>query len=707
MNRRRRHQGGFTLIPSLALLAILMMLGAAFLQGVFKFQAIKTRHEERTMTASAVAEAGVQRALSELTAGSGNPASTFFNNTQHMATQVAVSDPVTGEVIGSFDATYEDGALIGSATATGSATAGTDKWGNPIWYDATNKNYVPASRLLRFGVRVDGYATYPDGQRKPGGQAIYVRAIMNSPSTLTTTMVPADYVLFSNGDMTINNNSLLDGGLTHTNGALSFRWQTYSPSAWQHSLTESTKIYSPLSYVTALNYLYYHAHAYAGAISHVHDGVTNSGTRPWSKNMIGIAAISQPTPAQYTNSHQHTITDASAISSILSDTAFFNWGSPASSFYATTATAKAFPTLSLNELLRLTKPAGGTTNDLANGYVVGNADFRATYFGRNLRYTGDSGTPAVPSDTGGIPTMIYVNTNAASTDNMKIKRVTGPAPTDYQAYTYREIPPNGVILVRDGQVMIGNYTPISPATGTGPEGATTVPGFGPSTIIDGRLTIVSYTDSAAAIPGPGDITVCGNVVYRNKVYVLPGSGARQYDPGDSAATSLTDTKNWVTNLNGLPATTTVSGEQVPTGRVCALGLFASNNVNINLRPYLYNAETASGPNDILRIMGQILAGANPTISATTKSADSVNYRLRQVLPASSTVTASDWDKLKIYGSVSTFNSPMTSYFNSRDYIYDKTLKAMPLGGQPYISPAATFTNIPMIIPGSWTQVPGA
>jgi hypothetical protein len=707
MLRRHRHQTGFTMVPAMAILSILFMLATAYVQGVFTFNAKKTKHAERVMTAAAVAEAGMNQMLARLSATGGQLVGTPFDNTNRFAAMQAITETNGGaDVVGSYDAVYEDGTIIGATTTTGSATAGQDKWGNPLWWPSTTSAYNPTTRMQRFGIRVDGYATYASGERKPGGQSVYIRAVMNQPQVGTTPVMPADYVLFSNSNMTINNKTVLDGGLTHTNGNLFFRWQTYSPASYQHTLTEDTEVYSPLTYVGSLGYLYYHAHA-GGSVSHFHDAGTNNATRPWAKDMVW-SAFAQPTP-QYTNSHQHDITNAAVIASVLADPYFFTWGN--TSFQPTTTTAKAFPTLSLGTLQAATDPTGTTTN-YPKGLIVGNVDFRGTYFGQNLRYTGETGNPneAVPfnkTNLFGVPTYIFVNYNTASADYMKVKKyVAGPAPTDYAVYEYREIPDKGVILVRDGEVKIGNYWPIAPATGTGPEGATTVPILGPSTIVDGRLTIASYTDNAAGTgPGNGDITICGNVMYRNKVYVQDGVGARQYSPNETTPSSLADTRTWITNVDGTPTTTTLAnGDQVPVGRPCSLALYACNNVNIPLRPYLYASETAIGPNDTLRIMAQIIAGANPSITTGTKTGLPTEYRFRQVIPGGSTITSSDWDLLRIYGSVASHNGPVTSYFNKREYRYDKTLNAMPPLGQPLISPAATFLNIPQIIPGSWMQM---
>jgi type II secretory pathway pseudopilin PulG len=704
MHRRRRQEQGFTLIPAIALLSILMLLATAYVQGVFTFHAKKTKHEERAMTAAAVAEAGMNQTLARLSATGGQLVGTPMNNTNRFAAMQAITETNGTDVVGSYDVTYEDGTLIGSATTTGSTTAGKDKWGNDIWWPSEGSAYKASTRMQRFGIKVDGYATYADGSRKPGGQSVYVRAVMNQPQVGTTTVAPADYVLYSNGDMTINNKTVLDGGLTHTNGNLVFRWQTYSPTSWQHLFTEITQVYSPITYVSSLSYVYYHTHA-GGSTSHTHTASLNTATRPWGKDMVYSAT--QPTPP-WTNAHQHDITNAAVQASILADSNFFTWGS--ASYQPQVATTKTFPSMSLAEMLKLTDPNAGTT-DYSKGYIVGNVDFRGTYFGQNLRYTGESGNPneAVAfnkSDPAGTPTYIFVNYNTASSDYMKVKKwVAGPLPTDYALYEYREIPANGMILVRDGEVKIGNYWPIAPATGTGAEGATTVPLLGPSTIIDGKLTIASYTDNAASSTGTGDITVCGSVMYRNKVYIIDGMGARQYAPGESTPTSLSDARTWITNVDGTPTTTTLTnGDQVPVGRPCSLALYASNNVNIPLRPYLNASETSSGPNDILRIMGQIMAGANSSISSATKAANPNDYRLRQVIPATSTITSSDWDLLRVYGSVSSYNAPKTSYFNRREYRYDRTLQAMPPLGQPYISPAATYLYIPQIIPGSWMQM---
>jgi hypothetical protein len=708
MHRRHHHESGFTLVPAIAILAVLMLMATAYVQNVFKFNATKTKHEERVMTATAVAEAGLNQMLARLSATGGQLVGTPFNNSQRFAAQQAITETNGTDIVGSYDAVYEDGTLLGSTTTTGSTTAGKDKWGNSIWWPSSSSSYDSTNRRQRFGIRVDGYATFPDGTRKPSGQSVYIRAVMNQPAVGTTLQAPADYVLYSNGNMTINNNTTLDGGLTHTNGQLVFRWQTYNAASYQHALTETTKVYSPVTYVSSLEYQYHHSHPYSGSPGPGHSASVYPTTRPWGKDMDWLNA--GPGGGDY---HTHKITNPAVITNVVADPNFFAWGSP--TYQPQTGPSRAFPTLSLSELLRLTDPNAGST-DYSKGYLVGNVDFRGTYFGQNLRYTGEAGNPneVVPfnkTDPYGTPTYIFVNYNTASADYMKVKKwVASAPPADYAVYEYREIPANGLILVRDGEVKIGNVWPISPASGSGAEGATTVPSLGPSTIVDGRLTIVSYSDNAASSFGPGDITICGNVRYRNKVYFYTGQGARQYDPSQATPSNLSDSRTWYTNVDGTPTTTTLpNGDQVPVGRPNSLALYASNNVNIPLRPYLNASEVYAGPNDNIAVMAQILAGANSSISSATKASSTdaggdKYYNVRQVLPSGSTITASLYDILRFYGSVSSFNSPKTSYFNQREYHYDKTLQAMPMLGQPLISPAATFLNIPQIIPGSWTQM---
>lgn len=720
---RRRTQAGYTLVPALAILTILFMLGSTFLFGVFRFQAKKTRHEESSMTASAIAEAGLQRALAQLTAAAGDITGTFFDPSQRVALQQAVTDPVTGRVIGSFDAHYEDGSLIGAQTITGSTVAGYDGWGNQIWWDATTQSYNTTTNTRRFGIKVDGYATHPDGTRKPGGQSVYVRAVMNSPQSHIGLDQPANYVLYSNANLTIVNGAGLYGGLTHTNGQLSLLWRSPGAGSFQH--VGAIDAYSPLSFGTMVGYWYTHAHAHSG--NHAHTSSSLPAFRPYGRDLQMLHPYYWDA-ADYSSSrnragndlHQHPIDEANSITAVLANTSFINFGSPAYEYHPKQLDIKHFPTFAIDPLLQMTKPEGGALSDYDKGYWVGNADFRATYFGNDLRFTADAGSPPVLDPERLNPSyadiaLIYVNDNSASGDFMKVSA--SPKTTDYKAYTYRQIPPNGLLLVKDGEVKIGNYVPIAPATGTG----VVVPGFGGNTIIDGRLSIVSYaTNSPGAgpngAPNAGDIQICGNVIYRNKVYWSPGLGARQYLPSDPTPGSLTSsTTKWVTTTDGEPVTTMVNDEAVPVGKVCSLALFASNNIRVPVSPYWVrpDAETLAHT-DNLRVMAQLIAGGNPAFTPQQKEVSS-HFRIthqddRNLSPSDRLKwpdPISAYDTFRVFGAVSSFNSPLTSYFSDRDYIFDRALSAMPMPGQPLIHPPKTFTNLPIVIPGSWTQMPAS
>lgn len=443
------------------------------------------------------------------------------------------------------------------------------------------------------------------------------------------------------------------------------------------------------------------------------------------------------------------------------------------------------------------------TEDRDNGYYDaknGIIDFRATYFGNDLKYTaGDfDGLDVMPtgskiSDTA----IIYVNdkqyldnTTAnphikddptlPNPDYMKIadKKVNG----DYKSYTYRQIPKNsslivpgiknpvegGVILVREGVVRIGGMNYDYPTGGAvrGNGYVSSSANVGRNTIIDGRLTIISYSekkpttyvneDTSNTTDNNGDIVITGNIIYKNKIFKYKEQisspnytheGFRQYpawvqnayDPVSQSSivpSSIVDSNiKWITDTNSAPVALAdmpcTKAGNCGTGndikeKVDALALVTSNDIKIPVMHYyqvdkygveenIYNSSNDDDKQkqDVLTIHGQLLAGHQITQTKAKMG----------LTPA--TVPSKN-DQLVMFGSFYSYEQPDLSYFNrtpidkfenslGRIYMFDKGLSQIPLPAVPYFpisstnpyDPASQFipaSNMPRIVPGTWKNV---
>lgn len=364
------------------------------------------------------------------------------------------------------------------------------------------------------------------------------------------------------------------------------------------------------------------------------------------------------------------------------------------------------------------------TSDYNNGYLVGNAalnppnvtvfDYRAAYFGASdLEYSaGASSGTRIITDGSPIDTTanIWVNENDTTSDYMRIAAT--QINSNYRRFTFRQIPPGQILLVRDGLVKIGNYKPKSPIVScssvNGDCKDDPVYDIGQSTIIDGKLTIVSFTTT----PPPnsdaynkGDIIIAGNIRYRNYVVYDDSdpTAIRQLDPHPEspysqtlstspAIDSLSDADGmWVTNTDG-SLFRDANGN--PVGRLCGLGLFASNEIKISTMHYYVSSET-SAHKDMVQIKGELVAG----------------NKIRAFNPTPSQI--SNYDEFHFYGTVYSLTVPsFANYFNKyRTYLYDKALFVNPLMGAPYFPKAqgdyknqTVFNNFPKLVPGTWQQL---
>ncbi|MFN8674218.1 MAG: hypothetical protein U0457_19310 [Candidatus Sericytochromatia bacterium] len=434
------------------------------------------------------------------------------------------------------------------------------------------------------------------------------------------------------------------------------------------------------------------------------------------------------------------------------------------------------------------EPENGYYDASKHGGII---DFRATYFANDLKYTAGSsaGQPVLPvgskiTDTATIyvndkqffdyssgPNTGYENPNNPNPDYMKI--ADSKLSADYKEYTYVQIPKNaptmingyknpiegGIILVREGVVRIGgmdwnNLGGNATVRGTGY--VNTTPGVkGKNTIIDGRLTIISYSEVAPSpiIPAqrnkylnedfnnttdnPGDIVITGNVIYKNKVYKTKEQvtdpnyqheGFRQYYFGASptSISQLDTVIPWVTgNLSdskeGLPLDPMKKldvdfGISDPNPlKFNSLALISSNDIKIPVMHYYQTITNSSDPRygkeddefdvyqdpfvrpymkDTLTIHGQLIAGHQLT---QTKASIKPN------LITPHTTIPSKNDQLVMYGSFYSREQPDLSYFDrspadafdtsiGRIYMFDKALSAVPLAGAPYFPIDSTYTT---------------
>lgn len=429
------------------------------------------------------------------------------------------------------------------------------------------------------------------------------------------------------------------------------------------------------------------------------------------------------------------------------------------------------------------------TEDRDNGYYDaknGIIDFRATYFGNDLKYTAGlkTGLDVMPtgskiSDTA----VIYVNdkqylnddTRTPNPDYMKISEE--QVNSDYKTYTYRQIPKNssvivpglknpvdgGVILVREGVVRIGgmNYkTAGGSVRGNGYVSASA--SVGRNTIIDGRLTIISYSESkptnytnetvSNTTDNNGDIVITGNIIYKNKIFKYkeqinspdythegfrqyPAWTQNKYDPigvvspvpngiADSNIKWITDGNSAPVDVADMPCTKAGScgtGNEIKE-KVDALALITSNDIKIPVMHY-YQIDASSveedvfdptnAKQDVLTIHGQLLAGHQIT-----------QTKAKMGLPVDTVPSKND--QLVMFGSFYSYEQPDLSYFNrtpvdqfeyslGRVYMFDKGLSQIPLPAVPYFpisstnpyDPSSQFipaANMPKIVPGTWKNV---
>jgi type II secretory pathway pseudopilin PulG len=371
------------------------------------------------------------------------------------------------------------------------------------------------------------------------------------------------------------------------------------------------------------------------------------------------------------------------------------------------------------------------TSDYNYGYLVGDVtksypdagaveDFRAVYFGTKLKYSAgaNAGSDVIAegspiSDTA----TIWVNDNPTSTGYMLV--ASSKVNSDYHRYTYRQIPPSQLILVRDKVVLVGNYRPAtSDCSSLYADCAptTTALDLGNATIIDGRLSIVSFTTTPPSNYthyNKGDIVVVGNVVYRNRFYQNPNAlnESRQYDPqpvapySSASPTSINDPSiMWVTNVDG---TLSRDGEGEPLGRHNALGLYASNDVKFAVNAYYYGGSEGTIPAEPayeqVRVMGQVVAGNRIAVSGRNSSGNLIS-------DWSTSPVASERDHLQFFGSLYSQSLPTFGDYFRRYRLnhYDKSLFVNPLIGAPYYPKVdgdyrnqSIFNNFPKLVNGSW------
>lgn len=407
--------------------------------------------------------------------------------------------------------------------------------------------------------------------------------------------------------------------------------------------------------------------------------------------------------------------------------------------------------------------------DYTHGYIVGKfpasfpnttpptVDFRAVYFGNNLKYTagGSAGTDVLPSGSAIDQTAwIWVNDNSTSASYMKI--AASRLDANYRRYLYRQIPPSKLILVRDAVILIGNLKPQGNPLPSGPGqtcqelGAHCLDfhtGFvsdppGQATIVDGQLSIVSFTTTPPT-PGQdfyytkGDIVVVGNVLYHNDFFALPADKTqmRQLEPQPGAGYSRSNTVNgpitgiadsavmWVTNDDGTRAR---DSSGVPVGTLSGLGLFATHDIKISVTPLGngYDADSSPFCNgtgtldnfvDSVTIHGQLVAGNRVRVNAFLSGVPQQNLQeidLAAFPCGDEPPFESSKDKLNIYGTVYSRESPdFASYFRvEREYFFDRSLEKNPLTGAPYYPKTAgdyrnqtLYSEFPKLVQGTWAQ----
>lgn len=361
-------------------------------------------------------------------------------------------------------------------------------------------------------------------------------------------------------------------------------------------------------------------------------------------------------------------------------------------------------------------------------------DFRAVYFGNDLKYSagGSAGSEVIASGSPFSDTAwIWVNDNEASSGYMKVasSRLDG----NYRRYLYRQIPPSKVLLVRDAVVLIGNFDPQSGNCASTYHAScldyhngypADLPGK--ATIVDGQLTILSFT--TAPIPAnqehkynKGDIVIVGNVIYHNDFFPLP-SDKTQMRQLASQPESPTYTRSnqvngpisnindgaveWVTDTTGFRHR---DGNGNPVGSLDGLGLFATNDIKLSITPYFSPSGGADYYADKMRIDGELIAGRQVWVHGDDQSTG-IPYSGPEYLPDGSYF--SDIDRLEVFGTIYSRETPnFSEYFRvRREYFFDRSLQKNPLVGAPYYPQTAgdyrnqaIFSVFPTLVQGTWTQ----
>ncbi|MFN8576848.1 MAG: hypothetical protein U0354_08310 [Candidatus Sericytochromatia bacterium] len=518
------------------------------------------------------------------------------------------------------------------------------------------------------------------------------------------------------------------------------------------------------------NLYYIHAHKAPGTSSY-----------PWSSThshgeIFGISGVSLTQavkPTDYLTSapivdwghqHRHQVTPNILTTDFkASSDLFFKWGVPdinddaSNSLKPSPASSKIAPILApnnvnyttqrmyANQIIKiiynknLSKDSNDYFNSLneipddrENGYYDlkgGMLDLRSTYFGNDLKYS--SGGDVLPINSKITDTAtIFVNDNPNSGDYLRVE--SSALNSDYHAYIYRQIPKNsssvvngqlvdsGIIFVRDGVIRIGGANYKGNVTSTLYTNT-----LGYNTIIDGRLTIVSYTEEkpttyidnslSNSTDNKGDIVITGNIIYRNKISPWESDVVKSDYNHNGFRQMDRDSSNFVTNNDGSPVSSLP-----PSQKVNGLALIASNDIKIPVGHYNHSStlenhytttseETSSNCpcKNTLTISAQLVAG----------------HKLTQTRVGDNEVSKND--RLILYGSIYSYLPPNLSYFDRTDpnnreeqglgriYLYDKTLDRVQLAGTPSFPINTNYANnfypviglnLPRIVPGTWKVV---
>lgn len=383
------------------------------------------------------------------------------------------------------------------------------------------------------------------------------------------------------------------------------------------------------------------------------------------------------------------------------------------------------------------------TTDYAKGYIVGKfpsslpnttppqVDFRAVYFGNDLKYSagGSAGSDVLASGSAyDVTAWIWVNDNPGNVDYMRVAST--QLNSNYRRYLYRQIPPGKIIVVRDATVLIGNFKPQSGSCASTYHAHcmdyhTAYPADPPgqATIVDGQLSILSFTTSPPASGqeykySKGDIVIVGNVLYRNDFYALPSDKTqmRQLDPQPTSPYTRSKTVNppitgindtsvmWVTRTDGF-LNRDVNGMAV--GKICGLGLFATYDIKISVTP-LFSAGMGGLDQytDKYTIDGELVAGNRVWVHGDDQT-NGLPYPPPDYLPDGSFF--SDIDTLNFHGTIYSRETPnFSEYFRvRREYFFDKSLEKNPLIGAPYYPAVAgdyrnqtIFSEFPKLVQGT-------